>query len=244
MENPRVSPWRWEREGGNRPHREEEGVPAAAVRINDDYGSWKAWVYGRTHTRHGPLLWEMTHFVDVCNWFLASEPVEVCAMETGLYLHGAAIRYASGALATISMCANGSFGYPKELYEFMGETGVVAVHHMVEVITAGIEGAPRRTAYPPVNDPYPAIGAEGGFSGWLAKNDAACRDALASGDARRVLSVGPDKGHARLLEAFVAQIRGEGAPACDVDSALLATRACLAAVRSAKEHRFVPVMEA
>jgi predicted dehydrogenase len=243
MENPKVSPWRWDREGDNRPARPEEGTPAAWVRVNDDYASWKAWVYEGEKYGHGPILWEMTHHVDLCNWFLQSEPVEVMAMETGLYLHSFTIRYASGALATITSSANGSFGYSKELHEFSGEAGFVAVHHMVEVITAGMEGAPRRTVYPVTDDAYPGVGREGGFNGWLAKRDAGCSDAVESGDHSRVLRCEPDKGHAHMLEAFVQEIRGERGPVCGVDDAVLATRVCLAAIASARERRMVRLEE-
>jgi hypothetical protein len=31
----------------------------------------------------GRCCFEMTHFTDVCNWFLADEPIEVVAVETG-----------------------------------------------------------------------------------------------------------------------------------------------------------------
>lgn len=243
MKNPQRSEWRWERDGESRPHRPEEGVPAVLVRINDDFASWKPWVYEKEYAIHGPMLWEMTHFVDICNWFLNASPVEVCAMENGLYLSGVTIRYDSGALASIFMCANGSFGYPKELYEFMGEAGVVAVHHMMEVITAGIKGAPRRTCYPPRADSYPESGTEGGISGWLAKREAACQDAITSGDHSKVLSCEPDKGHAQLLDSFVAEIRGERDVVCGVEEALLATRTCLAAIRSAKEKKSVALEE-
>lgn len=243
VEDPKISPWRWDREGGNRPQRPEDNIPAAAVRINDDHASWKAWVHDAEAYSHGPMLFEMTHFVDLCNWFLAAQPVEVCAMENGLYLHSVSIRYDTGSLATITMCANGSFGYPKELYEFMGFAGVVSVHHMMEVITAGIEDVPRRKTYPPAKDLYPDSGAEGGISGWLAKRDASCSEALETGDHIRVHAVEPVKGHARMLDAFVDEIRGEGPVVCGVDDAVLATRTCLAAVRSAREKRFVALDE-
>jgi predicted dehydrogenase len=243
VEDPKISPWRWHREGDNQPRVPGENLPAAAVRINDDHASWKGWVYDDETYPHGPMLWEMTHFVDVCNWFLSAKPVEVCAMENGLYLSSVSIRYDSGSLATIAMCANGSFGYPKELYEFMGFAGVVSVHHMMEVITAGIEGAPRRTGYPPANDRHPEAGGEGGISGWLAKRDASCAEAVETGDNALVHSVEPDKGHAAMLEAFVDQVRGEGPVVCSVNDAVLATRTCLAAIRSAREKRFVSLDE-
>jgi hypothetical protein len=33
------------------------------------------------------MLFEMTHFTDLCNWFLAAEPEEVVALATGMLSH-------------------------------------------------------------------------------------------------------------------------------------------------------------
>ena len=111
-----------------------------SVRINDDWHSWKGWVFDKTQAPHGPMLFEMTHFTDVCNWFLADDPVEVTAVETGMLNLAVIVRYRSGALATIVIGSNGTMGYCKELYELMGNGGYLAVDHMLEVRTAGITG--------------------------------------------------------------------------------------------------------
>ncbi len=61
------------------------------------------------------MLFEMTHFTDVCNWFLAEAPVEVTAVESSMLNEAIIIRYSNGSLATIVMGSNGTFGYCKEL---------------------------------------------------------------------------------------------------------------------------------
>jgi predicted dehydrogenase len=243
MENPRPCPWRYDREGPNRARIKEDGVGAMSVRINDDWYSWKAYAFDSENYSHGPMLWEGTHFVDVCNWFMAAEPETVVAQETGLFNHAIVIRYRTGEMATISMSANGSFGYPKELYEATGQGGIVVNDHMVEIRTAGIEGAPPRLTFPLLNDPYPDLETEGGLSEWLEKRRRASADAVAAGDNSRILVAEPEKGHARMLDAFVDEIRGERGPVCDVDAAVLATRVCIAAVTSAREKRFVELGE-
>ncbi len=217
----------------------DDGVPSVSVRINDDWYSWKSWVFDKSHAPHGPMLFEMTHFTDMCNWFLAEEPVEVTAVETGILNVAVIIRYRSGALATIVIASNGTFGYCKELYEFMGNGAYLAVDHMLEVRTAGIEGAPAKTIYPMVQDRHPQIGTEGGVSGWLAKKRAACAEAAASNDPLLQFTAEPDKGHAHALERFVDQILGKGPEVCGVDAAVLATRVAFAAIRSAHERRSV-----
>ncbi len=243
MANPAPCPWRYDREGPNRARIPEDGVAAISVRINDDWYSWKSYAFDSENYSHGPMLWEGTHFVDICNWFMAAEPETVVAQETGLFNHGIVVRYRTGEMATISMSANGSFGYPKELYEVTGRGAVVVNDHMVEVRTAGIENTPPRITFPLLNDPYQDLGTPGGLSEWMEKRRRACADAVVSGNNAQVLVADPDKGHVAMLDAFVDQIRGERGPVCDVDAAVLATRVCIAAVTSAREKRFVELDE-
>jgi predicted dehydrogenase len=243
MTHPQPCPWRWQREGDNLPILPEDGVPSVSVRINDDWHSWKSWVFDKTHAPYGPMLFEMTHFTDVCNWFLDDEPIEVTAVETGMLNEAVIIRYRSGALATIVLANNGTFGYCKELYEFMGNGAYLAVDHMLEVRTAGIENAPPKTTYPMVHDRHPQIGTEGGVSGWLEKKRAACAEAAAHNDPQLQFTAEPDKGHAHALERFVDQILGKGPEVCGVDASVLATRVSFAAIRSARDRRPIPLTE-
>jgi predicted dehydrogenase len=243
MTNPAPCPWRWRREGDNLPALPEDGVPSVSVRTNDDWYSWKSWVFDKSHAPHGPMLFEMTHFTDICNWFLADDPIEVIAVETGMLNVAVIIRYRSGALATIVIASNGTMGYCKELYEFMGNGAYLAVDHMLEVRTAGIEGIAAKTPYPMVQDRHPQIGTEGGVSGWLAKKRAACEEAIAHNDPLVQFTAEPDKGHAHALERFVDQILGIGPEVCGVDAAVLATRVCFAAIKSAHEKRWVQLSE-
>jgi predicted dehydrogenase len=243
MDHPQPNPWRWRREGEEQPRLAADGTPSFVVRVNDDWHSWKNWVFDPEQAPHGPMLFEMTHFTDLCNWFLADEPIEVSAMETGFLNHAVIIRYRGGALATITMCANGSFGYPKELYEAIGNGGVVAIDHMLEVRTAGIAGAATRTVFPMLNDKHPDVGSAGGLQGWLEKKRVAAEDAVTSGDAMRQFTAEPDKGHAHAIERFIDEILGTGPVVCGVDDAVLATRVSFAAIRSAKERRIVALSE-
>ena len=215
----------------------DEGVPSVSVRINDDWHSWKSWVFDKSEAPHGPMLFEMTHFTDVCNWFLAEDPVEVTAVETGMLNLAVIVRYRRGALATIVMGSNGTMGYCKELYEFMGNGGYLAVDHMLEVRTAGITGVPATLTYPMIHDHHPQIGMEGGVSGWLAKKRAACEEAVRANDPLLQFTAEPDKGHAHALESFVMQILHDGPEVCGVNAAVLATRVAFAAIQSAREKR-------
>ncbi|MEA3365448.1 MAG: Gfo/Idh/MocA family oxidoreductase, partial [Candidatus Hydrogenedentes bacterium] len=203
MANPKPCPWRFDREGAGRPTLPDDGVAGMSVRINDDWYSWKGWVFDKEQARFGPMLFEMTHFTDLCNWFLAAEPEEVVALSGGMLNHGVVIRYKSGEIATIFMGANGSFGCPKELYEAMGNGGVVVVDHMVEVRTAGIEDAPPRMCYDMLHDRFPDVGTQGGLSGWLEKKRRACEEISQGGDPLLILAASPDRGHGRAIDRFV-----------------------------------------
>ena len=243
MAHPLPCPWRFDREGAERPPLREDGVAGMSVRINDDWYSWKKWVFEDAIAARGPMIFEMTHFTDVCNWFLAAPPESVAALDSGLLNSGVVIRYKTGEMATIMMCANGTFGYPKELYEVFGKGAAVVVDHMVEIRTMGIGDAAPRAPYPMVNDRHPHVGKEGGISGWLAKKRAACEEAAARGDASLQFTAEPNKGHAQHLERFIDEIRGTGPVVCSVDEAALATRVAFAALRSAKEGRVVRLEE-
>ena len=94
---PQPCPWRFDREGPDRPHLAEDGVAGVSVRINDDWWNWKKWVFDPEQAPHGPMLFEMVHFTDLCNWFLAAEPAEVVALEPSMLNHGVVITYQSGS---------------------------------------------------------------------------------------------------------------------------------------------------
>jgi predicted dehydrogenase len=235
--------WRWQRETQGVPALKEDGTPSFIARINDDWHSWKNWVFDKEQAPHGPMLFEMTHFTDLCNWFLDDEPTEVFAMESGMLNHAVTIRYRGGALASISMCANGTFGYPKELYEVIGNGAFVAIDHMLEIRTAGIAGEPATRVYPMLNDRHPQVGQQGGFQGWMEKKSQACAEAVAHRDPMMQFTAEPDKGHAHAIDYFVDEIRGVGPVVCGIDDAVLASRIAFAAIRSAAERRIVRVAE-
>jgi predicted dehydrogenase len=242
MTHANTSPCRWQREP-LLPLLPDEGVPSVSVRINDDWHSWKGWVFDKTQAPHGPMLFEMTHFTDVCNWFLADQPLEVTAVATGMLNESVIVRYQSGALATIVLANNGTFAYCKELYEFMGNGGYLAVDHMLEIRTAGIENAPARLTFPMIHDRHPQLGMEGGVSGWLKKKRAACQEAALAHNPELQFTAEPDKGHAHALDLFVNEILGSGPEVCGVDAAVLATEVAFAAIRSAHDRRTVTLEE-
>jgi predicted dehydrogenase len=119
----------------------------------------------------------------------------------------------------------------------------VVIDHMLEIRTAGVEGAAARTTFPMLNDKHPTVGTEGGLPGWLAKKRAACDQAVAQNNPMLQFTAEPNKGHLHQLERFCAEIRGKGPVVCGIDEAILATRVAHAAVKSAHEKRAVKLAE-
>ena len=244
MNAPKPCPWRFQRPGWETiPVGTEDEVPALSIRINDDWRSWKAIHIQGEYAEIGLLLGEMTHFADLACWFFDSEPSEVSVVGSGILNHNIGITFRNKATAGILMAATGTFGYPKELLEAMGNGGIVVVDHMLEVRTAGIEGAPARKTYPMLGDRHPGVGVEGGLPGWLAKKRVACAEAAASGDMWRIFTAEPDKGHKRMLGEFLREIHGKREPVNSTLEALRASRICFAAIKAYREKRVVSVEE-
>ena len=153
------------------------------------------------------------------------------------------VKYAGGEIASLILCANGTFGYPKELYEAMGNGSVVVCDHMCEVRTAGIKNVPPKIIYPFLNDRHPDIGTQGGIAGWLEKKAAACRESLDKNDQALQFTAEPNKGHAHAIDNFVDEIQGVGDMVCGIDDAVMATRVAFAAIKSARKGRIVKLSE-
>lgn len=244
LDHPAKNAWRYERPGWeNIDAKGQDGVPSLSIRINDDWHSWKAVHLTGEYAEYGLLIGEMTHFVDLARLFLRSEAARVFTMHNGILNHAVSIEFENQAIVSIAMFSNGTFGYPKELIEAVGGGAMVVCDHMVEIRTAGIADAPGVERFPFLKDRHPDVGTEGGLSGWLKKKDAACREAVESGNPMDQFTAEPDKGHARMLREFVREIRGERAPVSPVGDAVQVTRICLAAVKSAREKRVVDIAE-
>lgn len=230
--------WRFDREGPAKKDflLAEEKNPGLVVRINDDWYSWKnIHVEKGINAEYGLILSEMTHFVDMAQWLFDDHPVEVSAFRSGRLNSTTAVRFSQGGIATIVMCGNGSFAYPKELYELMVDGRVLVVDHFTEVRGVDFAQGPFRELLPLRRDPFPDIGREGGIPGLLEKTRAAIRKANDEGGSYIEHCPDVDKGHARLLAAFIREIRGECGAVSPVEDAARAAGVCLAAIQSLEQ---------
>lgn len=231
--NPVSPPWRWDREGRDRPHLDGERTTQVMIRVNDDYWSWKKWAFA-----HGALINEMTHFADLACCFIDSAPVRVTVTGGREANHVIAIEFEDGSLASIFATAFGSFGYPKELVEVYHNGAAIIVDHLVGMRVAGVVDEPFRTTFPIPNDPYPEI-EEQGIEGYYRRTEAAQREALETGD-NSILPPIPDKGHFALLDDFIRSIETGAEPAGSARIAAIPTAIILRALESL-ERGGVPV---
>lgn len=244
MESGHVAAWRYDREGANKmDFGDRDGKAAISIRINDDWWSWKNVHLHGDAMEYGLLLGEFTHWADLSRWWMDAEAEEVTAILSGPLLSQVTIKFKTGELASVFSSGNGSFGYPKELLEAMGNGGVVVVDHMLEVRSAGVEEADIVKKFPMLHDRHPGVGTQGGVQGWLEKKQQACEEAAASGNAMDQFTAEPDKGHLRMLGEFVKEIRGEREPVSPVQDAVQAVKICFAAIKSFKEGRPVKIDE-
>lgn len=239
--NPTPCLWRFDRNSSEREHWPEEDQTYMVIRINDDLLSWKSWVFDSWVMDKGPMLFEMTHFIDLACWFLESRPVSVTSVGHHRTNHTVVIEFEDGSLTTILETGVGTFGYPKELYEVFCNGSAVILDHFVEVRTAGIEGVPTRKDFPPFKDPHPEIMDGGGIRDYYAKRRVAERLAVEKGDSALSLSMDaqPNKGHKAHLARFLDAARGLGESPCPIGDSILATRIAFAAIESHKAGRAV-----
>lgn len=225
-ENPVSSPWRWNREGADRPTLRDDNATMVLLRINDDYWSWKKWAFA-----HGPLINEMTHFADLACCFIESNPVRVTTSGDRFSNHVVTMEFADRSMGVIFATPYGSHGYPKELVEIYHHGASIVIDHLMEIRTAGIVGEPFRIEFDVPNDRNPEITARG-IEGYYQRVLAAQKTAIERGDNSLSASGGPDKGHYALLDDFVQCIKHGTEPACSARIAAPPTAIILRALDS------------
>ena len=216
----------------------EDGVPSVSVRINDDWYSWKGWVFDKTHAPHGPMLFEMTHFTDICNWFLADEPLEVTASgNMGCSMRPSSFEYRSGALATIvDLAATEPSATAKN---FTSSWAMALISPSITCWKFARRESKAFLQRPLI--PWCRIDIR--RSARKAESPAGSPRSVPRARRPRQRTIPalqftaePDKGHAHALERFVDQITGQGPEVCGVDASVLATRVAFAAIASARRR--------
>jgi len=224
--DPKIVPWRLDRNSHLRPRLPEEGQTMVLLRINDDVLTWKPWAF-----EEGVMLAEMTHFIDLANLFIAREPRRIFAMGSTRMNFSILIEYDDGSLATIACSAEGTLDYPKELIEITHRGAMIAIDHLMEIRVSGIEGEPFRRTYPTL-DPH-AQSDRQGIEAFYDYAHQTIAERLRTGNPELFIGF-PNKGHYDHLDQFARCVRGEAPSPCDALEGAKATMMTLKAIESAR----------
>lgn len=116
--------------------RDDAGPIMMAYRMVDDDRDRPVRWQGRNR-----LVDECCHVFDVFNWFARSRPVRIYATEAGRPNDNHVIvEYENGISASLYASSYGTFHWPKERFEIVGDHKVVAVEDFVELQVAGAPG--------------------------------------------------------------------------------------------------------
>lgn len=228
--NPVNPAWRWDREKCGGPANDWQKRTLILARVNDDAMSWK-----KFGLEGGTLYCEMTHFVDLVCFMTELKPAYVTVVgdpTTNFSVHSINIEFEDGSLGVCVNCANGTFGYPKELVEIYYGGAAIVVEHCIELKVVGIEGEPFFRTFPLTDDSYPHIHSDGGINDFYKKTMAFHKD-FAKGKASIDQGVHPNKGHAIMLDEFVDDVLAGKPGPSPIDDAVVATSLILKVVESA-----------
>jgi len=235
--HPVSTPWKFVDSPGRKALPEEE-TTMLMIRINDESSTYRPvhidWITGG-----GQIIGESCHWLDLAGWLLEDVPVRIYATGSTRINHIISIDYASGSRACIFFSSNGTFDYPKELYEIQDHAALFRNLCFVENEAYGLP-EPWRKVYPLQFDDCPDVGREGGLSGYIAKLKRR-GEVYAQSGKKTWLRVAPDKGHYKLLDAFVDSILDETpSPISEIDGAK-ATYLSLRAIESIRLGKPLPV---
>lgn len=268
--NPVSPPWRWDREGPDRPHLDGERTTQVMIRVNDDWWSWKKWAFA-----HGALINEMTHFADLACCFIDSAPVRVTVTGGSTPLPASGEGPGEGSSCSAPSPSKGEgWGEGPDMHRTGRETQIIAIEfedgslasifatafgtfgypkELVEVYHNGaaiiIDHMVELRVAGVVDEPFRAT--------FPIPNDAypEIEEQGIDGFYRRTeaaqreaLELGdnsiiapiPDKGHFALLDDFVRSIETGAEPACSARTAAVPTAVILRALESV-ERGGVPV---
>lgn len=86
------------------------------------------------------LLDEACHAFDILNFFAGADPVEVITFNVSQNNDLVSIRYANGAVASLTSAIKSSMAWPKERLEIIMDNSAVSVEDFVELQTANVPG--------------------------------------------------------------------------------------------------------
>ncbi len=172
-ENPRHQPWQYIE--NPREKLIEEKITDFLIRIQDESSSFRM-VHLDPYTGGGLIIGEAVHWVDLPCWLFDSDrPVEIHAWGSARMRFGIYLSFQSGNAATITSSPNGSFDYPKEMYEIACGGALFRMESYVENQYYGRPGI-EREFFPPAVDAYEKASDREGLAGYLEKHNQRARN--------------------------------------------------------------------
>ena len=154
-------------------------------------------------------------------------------MRYGIYLE-----FQSGNAATITFTPNGSFDYPKEIYEIAHDGALFRSEFYVENQYYGRPGV-EREVFGYQRDSQPDVGTQGGLAGYLEKHRARVEQ---QSNARVGYSgLRPDHGYDDCIAGFIAAVLHGTPVPCDVMAGYRSTLLGELADKSVREGRPLPI---
>jgi predicted dehydrogenase len=231
-------------EDAQRPPLPEEASSMLMIRINDESSTYRP-VHLDWRTGGGQIIGETCHWLDLACWLLDDTPTRVYATGSLRLSHVISLDFAPrgsdalGHRACIMFSPVGTFEYPKELFELMDHAALFRNLCFVETEVWGAAGTERKT-FPLQFDGCPEAGTQGGLSGYIEKLQ---RRAEVHAESGKTVwpDLFPDKGHYRLLDAFVDAILNDRPSPIDERAGARATYLSLRAIESIRTGAPVPV---
>ena len=207
---PRCQPWRYiEKPRGKLL---EEKATDFLVRVQDESASYRM-VHLDPFSGGGLIIGEAVHWLDLACWLFENDrPVEIQAWGSARMRYGIYLTFQSGDAATITMTPNGTFDYPKELYEIACDGALFRDEFYVENQYYGRPGLERET-FPLERDSCPKVGKQGGLSGFLEKHAHRCAQSSNAKEGWSDLLV--DHGYQGMFDGFIDAVINDTKPPCD-----------------------------
>lgn len=234
--NPVRQPWRYVEVA--HATLEEETCTDFLVRVQDESASYRM-VHVDPFKGGGMIIGEGVHWLDLACWlFEGDRPVQIQAWGSARMRYGINMAFQSGNAVTITFTPNGSFDYPKEIYEIAHDGALFRNEFYVENQYYGRPGIENET-FPLQRDSQPEVGKQGGLSGFLEKYRANTRGKDNSRAGFQGLR--PNHGYEEILDGFIDAILHDAPVPCDELAGYRATYLGALAIQSINEGRPLPV---
>ena len=233
--NPKRQPWRFV----YTPHETliEESVTDFIVRVQDESASYRM-VHLDAFRGGGLIIGEAAHWLDLSCWLFDNDrPVEVRAWGSARMRYGIYMAFQSGNAATITFTPNGTFDYPKEMFEIAHNGALFRMEHWLENQYFGRPGTERET-FELSRNPLPEVGKQGGLAGYLAKHKARVKKLTDDNQPTDMLA---NHGWEEMFDAFIDSVVNDTPTPCDEMAGYRATYLSELAMQSIKLNVPLPV---